>query len=195
MEVNSSGNIAFYYSVAALGWPTTAKLAHFARVGLERVPATTGAAALVGSPPALTSLHRQASQLIGGYSGLTKRIRSLRGYPIVLNVWASWCIPCRAEFNLFAAASDRYGRRVAFLGANAEDSSGDARAFLHQHRVSYPSYSVSTVGQLSPFAFIEGLPTTIFISREGKVVDVHSGQYDSQGVLDSDIATYARPGR
>jgi cytochrome oxidase Cu insertion factor (SCO1/SenC/PrrC family)/thiol-disulfide isomerase/thioredoxin len=191
MELNSSGNIAFYYSVAALGWPTTAKLVHLARVGLERVPATTGAAALAGSPASLASLHRQASRLIGDYSGLARRIRSLRGYPIVLNVWASWCIPCRAEFNLFAAASDRYGRRVAFLGANAEDSSGDARAFLRQHPVSYPSYSVSTTGQLSPLAFIEGLPTTIFINSSGKVVDVHSGQYDAQGVLDSDIATYA----
>ena len=191
MEVNSSGNIAFYYSVAALGWPTTAKLAHLARVGLERVPATTGAAALAGSPPKLASLHRQASRLIGDYSGLAKRIRSLRGYPIVLNVWASWCIPCRAEFNLFADASERYGRRVAFLGANTEDSSGDARAFLHQHPISYPSYSVSTTGQLSPFAFIESLPTTIFINKKGKVVNVHTGQYDTQGVLDSDITTYA----
>jgi cytochrome oxidase Cu insertion factor (SCO1/SenC/PrrC family)/thiol-disulfide isomerase/thioredoxin len=190
MEVNSSGNIAFYYSVAALGWPTTAKLAHLARAGLERVPATTGAAALAGSPPALASLHRQASRLIGDYAGLAKRIRALRGYPIVLNVWASWCIPCQAEFGLFAAASERYGRRVAFLGANAADSSSDARAFLHQHPVSYPSYSVATTGQLSPFASIEGLPTTIYINKRGKVVDVHSGQYDSQGVLDSDITTY-----
>jgi cytochrome oxidase Cu insertion factor (SCO1/SenC/PrrC family)/thiol-disulfide isomerase/thioredoxin len=191
MEVNSSGNIAFYYSVAALGWPTTAKLAHLARVGLERVPATTGAAALVGSPPKLAALHHQASELIGDYSGLAKRIRLLRGYPIVLNVWASWCIPCRAEFNLFADASERYGRRVAFLGANTEDSSGDARAFLHQHPISYPSYSVSTAGQLSPFAFIESFPTTIFINKKGKVVNIHTGQYDTQGVLDSDITTYA----
>lgn len=191
MEVNSSGNIAFYYSVAALGWPTTAKLAHLARVGLERAPASTGAAALAGSPAALASLHRQASRLIGGYANLVKRIRSLRGYPIVLNVWASWCIPCRAEFSLFANASERFGRRVAFLGANTEDAAGDARAFLHQHPVSYPSYSVSTTGQLSQFAFIESLPTTIFINEKGRVVNVHVGQYDSQSVLDSDIESYA----
>jgi len=190
MELNSSGNIAFYYSVAALGWPTTAKLAHLARVGLQRVPATTGAAALTGSPPKLAALHHQASQLIGDYAGLAKRIRSLRGYPIVLNVWASWCIPCRAEFNLFADASERYGRSVAFLGANTSDSSGDARAFLHQHPISYPSYSVSNTGQLSPLAFVESLPTTIFINKNGKVVNVHIGQYDTQGVLDSDIESY-----
>jgi cytochrome c biogenesis protein CcmG/thiol:disulfide interchange protein DsbE len=190
MVLNSTGQIAFYYSVAALGWPTTAKLAALARVALERVPATDSPAALAGSPPALASLHRLGAQIVGGYPALMRRIHSLRGYPIVLNVWASWCIPCRAEFKLFASASYEYGKRVAFVGANADDSTSDARAFLDQHRVSYPSYSVSTT-QLGALASIEGLPTTIFIDKRGKVVYVHSGQYDSPGILDTDIATYA----
>jgi cytochrome c biogenesis protein CcmG/thiol:disulfide interchange protein DsbE len=119
-----------------------------------------------------------------------RRVRSLRGYPIVLNVWASWCIPCREEFKLFQAAAFEFGKRVAFLGANADDTTSDAQAFLKQHRVSYPSYSVSTP-QLGPLAQIVGLPTTIFINKRGKVVYVHSGQYGSGGILDSDIATYA----
>lgn len=191
IEVNPTGQIAFYYSVASLGWPTTAKLARIAREGLQRVPASNSSSALAGSPQKLAALHRQASQIVGDYSGLAKRMHSLRGYPIVVNVWASWCIPCRAEFNLFAAASDRYGRQVAFIGVNAEDSRGDARAFLYQHPLSYPSYSVSTTAQLSHFAFIQGLPTTIFINKQGMVTDVHPGQYDSQGVLDGDITTYA----
>jgi cytochrome oxidase Cu insertion factor (SCO1/SenC/PrrC family)/thiol-disulfide isomerase/thioredoxin len=189
MLLNSTGQIAFYYSVAALGWPTAAKLEHLARVGLERVPAANSGSVLEGSPPALASLHRQAARIIGNYSGLVRRIHELRGYPIVLNVWASWCIPCRAESKLFASASDRYGKRVAFIGANADDSAGDAKAFLQQHRVSYPSYSVSTT-QLAPYALIEGLPTTIFFNKRGKVVYIHSGQYGSQRVLDSDISTY-----
>jgi len=194
MVLNSAGQIAYYYSVAALGWPTPTRLAHLARIALARVPATNPTSTLAGSPPALASLHKQAAQLIGGYNGLIRRIHALRGYPIVLNVWASWCIPCRSEFNLFAAASARYGHQVAFLGANADDSAGDARAFLHQHPISYPSYGVSTT-DLSPLASIEGLPTTIFISKTGKVLEVHTGQYDSQGILDSDISTYALAGR
>jgi cytochrome c biogenesis protein CcmG/thiol:disulfide interchange protein DsbE len=190
MVLNSAGKIAFYYSVAALGWPSTARLARLAHQALERVPATTSASALSDSPPALAALHQQAARVVGGYPALARRIHALRGYPIVLNVWASWCVPCRAEFNLFAAASDRYGRRVAFVGADADDSTGDAKAFLQQHRVSYPSYSVSTT-QLTPWASIIGLPDTIFISKSGKVVYFHSGQYASQGALDSDIASYA----
>lgn len=190
MVLNSAGKIAFYYSVAALGWPSTARLAQLAREALRRVPATNGTSALEGSAPELASLHHQAARIVGGYAALARRIRSLRGYPIVLNVWASWCVPCRTESKLFASASERYGNRVAFIGADADDSTGDAKAFLQQHRVSYPSYSVSTT-QLTPLASIIGLPDTIFISKSGKVVYLHSGEYASQGALDSDIASYA----
>ena len=108
----------------------------------------------------------------------------------MINAWASWCGPCRSEFGLFASASARYGRRVAFLGADTNDSAGDARTFLAQHPVSYPSYQTTTT-DLSSLAVIEGLPTTIFINPAGKVVYVHIGQYDAQGTLDQDISTYA----
>ncbi|MGB0091478.1 MAG: TlpA disulfide reductase family protein, partial [Solirubrobacteraceae bacterium] len=105
----------------------------------------------------------------------------------------SWCTPCRSEFGLFASASARYGRQVAFLGADTSDSTGDAQAFLTQHHVSYPSYQMST-SDLRSLAVIEGLPTTIFISRAGKVAYVHTGQYNAQGSLDGDITSYALGG-
>jgi cytochrome c biogenesis protein CcmG, thiol:disulfide interchange protein DsbE len=109
----------------------------------------------------------------------------------VLNEWASWCGPCRGEFPLFASVSARYGRQVAFLGVDTNDSTGDGRAFLTQHPVSYPSYQGSS-SQLAPLAVLEGLPTTIFIDRAGKVVDVHTGQYGTQAALENDIEHYAR---
>jgi thiol-disulfide isomerase/thioredoxin len=126
---------------------------------------------------------------------LRARIRALRGYPIVINAWASWCTPCRSEYPLLASASERYGRSVAFLGADTDDSAGDAQQFLTQHPVSYPSYQ-STSGQLHGLLAggLEGLPTTIFIGRTGKVVSVHTGQYDSQGSLDGDVQSYALGG-
>jgi thiol-disulfide isomerase/thioredoxin len=141
---------------------------------------------LAGSPPALSAVHTQGGELLGDQSALVARVRSLRGYPVVINAWASWCTPCRGEFGLLASASAQYGRRVAFLGVDANDSAGDARAFLAQHPVSYPSYQ-STTAALGSIAAIEGLPTTIYVNRAGKVVYVHVGQYETQGTLDGDI--------
>lgn len=79
---------------------------------------------------------------------------------------------------------------MAFLGADTDDAAGDARTFLAQHR-QYPSYRTSTAG-LSWLAAIQGLPTTVYVSPAGKVVYVHTGQYDAQGTLDQDISSYAR---
>jgi cytochrome oxidase Cu insertion factor (SCO1/SenC/PrrC family)/thiol-disulfide isomerase/thioredoxin len=191
--VSASGQLLYYRAVSTAGWASTRVLVRYVRAALARAPKTTGAATaqqqLAGSPPPLAAVHQQAGQLLGSQSALTARLRALRGYPVVINAWASWCGPCREEFGLLAYASAHYGRRIAFLGADTDDSAGDARTFLAQHPVSYPSYQTST-SSLGSLAVIEGLPTTIFIDRTGRVVYVHTGQYDSQGTLDEDIQNY-----
>lgn len=157
---------------------------------LKTPSAATAAAMLAGSPAKLSGLHAQASGLLGGYEDLKARLAGLRGYPVVLNAWASWCPPCRAEFPIFASASATFGRRVAFLGADTEDQTGAARAFLAAHHVSYPSYQASD-DDLEGIAPLRGTPTTIFINRAGDVVYTHTGQYETQATLDQDVARYA----
>lgn len=194
--ITADGRIAYYRDISTDGWLGTRTLAARVRAALvrpSRGPASLAAALarLTGSPPPLAALHRQADRLIGSQAALQARIRALRGYPIVINAWASWCDPCRAEFRLFANASAIYGTNVAFLGADVNDQPASAQAFLDSHPVSYPSYQSTTnpLPHLLPGG-LEGTPTTIFINRAGRVVHVHTGQYLSQGALDADIKAY-----
>jgi cytochrome oxidase Cu insertion factor (SCO1/SenC/PrrC family)/thiol-disulfide isomerase/thioredoxin len=191
--ISPAGEFLWYHDVSVGGWPALDALVSKVRYALAHAPKShlPGASQLAGSPAALQALHQQAGQLLG--PGLEARLHALRGYPIVINAWASWCTPCQAEFHLFGAASLRYGRQVAFLGADTNDSSGNARAFLKQHPISYPSYQTS-ISALSTLAAIEGLPTTIFVNRSGKVVDVHTGQYAALQTLESDIRSFALGG-
>ncbi len=193
--ISPSGEFLWYHDVSSGGWPTRAGLVEQIHAALAPAPRSppTGAyaqAQLASSPAPLAELHTQAGQLLGSEPALAARLRSLRGYPVVLNVWASWCPPCRAEFPLLADASVKYGRKVAFLGADTEDQATSARSFLADHRVAYPSYQATTE-DLSSLAAFEGVPTTLFFDRAGKLAYLHSGQYEAQGTLDRDIETHA----
>jgi cytochrome oxidase Cu insertion factor (SCO1/SenC/PrrC family)/thiol-disulfide isomerase/thioredoxin len=194
---SASGRILWDWEVSTSGWLSRNALIKQVRYALARAPKVPTTAAsthadLAGSPPALAQIHAQADDLLGGESELAARIRSLRGYPVVLNVWGSWCGPCQAEFGLLASASARYGRKVAFLGADVEDNTADARTFLTQHPVSYPSYQTEPddLTAIIPQGIV-GTPETIFFNRAGKIVHVQISEYLSQGAIDGDVLSYA----
>jgi len=198
---NAAGHKVWYQEVYTAGWPSLQTLVATVRGALSPgAGGTTAVAAkreLAGSPPPLAALHRQASTVLrGDQRALDARIRALRGYPIVVNVWGSWCEPCQAEFRLFARASAEFGKQVAFLGADTnEPSAADGQQFLNQHHVSYPSYETTpqSMQALLPGG-LQGTPTTIFIAPDGHQTYVNLGPYESQGALDHAIETYALGG-
>src|SRR3954451_2072291 len=77
---------------------------------------------LSGSPQPFAGLHAQANQLIGGgKSAFDQRLAQLKGHPVVINKWASWCVPCQTEFPVFQSVSTRRGTSVGFLGVDGTD--------------------------------------------------------------------------
>ncbi|HET6997095.1 MAG TPA: TlpA disulfide reductase family protein [Solirubrobacterales bacterium] len=150
--------------------------------------------ALAGSPPPLAALHEQANELLpGGLDAYEKRIEALRGYPVVVNAWASWCGPCRFEFPALQQLSARYGKRVAFLGVDAEDDADAAQTFLDEEPVPYPSYSDP---DKDVYDSIEGygFPNTAFYDRDGELLYVRKGAYADEAALEEDIRRYALQG-
>jgi cytochrome c biogenesis protein CcmG/thiol:disulfide interchange protein DsbE len=147
--------------------------------------------AFAGSPPPLAALHRRANEIIpGGRAELQRQIKALKGYPIVVNVWGSWCGPCRLEFPSFQQQAVRYGRRVAFLGVDARDNRGAATKFLRDYPVTYPSVEdgdESVLGRLGG----RGYPSTAFYDRRGKLVTLHQGLFRSDAELSDAIRRYA----
>lgn len=152
------------------------------------------AKALAGSPAPLAALHRQADRLLpGGKDAYEGRIAALRGYPAVVNVWASWCGPCRFEFPHFQHAAADYGKRVAFLGVDTQDSDDAASTFLEEAPVPYPSYTDPDKEIGEAIGASLGLPDTAFYDRHGKLVYLKQGPYSDEAELRADIERYALP--
>jgi cytochrome c biogenesis protein CcmG, thiol:disulfide interchange protein DsbE len=151
------------------------------------------AKALAGAPPPLAGLYKQANELLpGGVDAYEKRIAELRGYPIVVNVWASWCGPCRFEFPVLQKLSARYGKEVAFLGVNSEDSEDAAATYLREEPVPYPSYSDPDKDILDSLgATFGGVPDTAIYDSSGELVFLKQGPYEENSELEADVRRYA----
>lgn len=150
---------------------------------------------LSDSPNELARLHVQASRLLdGGRKAFDYRLLELRGYPVVVNVWASWCGPCREEFPLFQKESAALGREVAFLGVNFQDDPDAAATFLESYPVPYPSYLDPDASITDSLGAGKGLPVTVFFDRGGKQTYTRYGPYRSADELRADIARYAERG-
>lgn len=99
--------------------------------------------------------------------------------PAVVNVWASWCLPCRAEAPLLKQAYDRFGDQVEFIGIDYNDTQTGARQFLAEfdlpfrHYFDRPGESFSDLGGF-------GVPRTYFFASSGELVTTHSGVIDEQ---------------
>jgi cytochrome c biogenesis protein CcmG/thiol:disulfide interchange protein DsbE len=99
--------------------------------------------------------------------------------PAVVNVWASWCAPCRSEAPLLNEAYETYGDRIEFIGVDVQDSQADAKAFLAEFGLPFEHFFDRDRTIPNHYGGI-GTPITIFLGPHGEVFAVHNGILDER---------------
>lgn len=174
-------------AAAALG---LAACSDDATLSSEPQPATSPQIAPGEGAPAANAA--QADRIVGsGRAAFDRRMEALRGHPVVVNQWASWCTTCRVEFPYFKAATERFADRVAFLGLDSRDDRGAAEAFQAEVPAGFPSVFDEDASVARDLGGGTSWPTTFFFDAEGELVHVRLGAYATAEQLADDIARFA----
>ena len=113
--------------------------------------------------------------------GTTASLDALRGKPVVVNFFASWCTPCRLEMPDFEAVHVTLGARVHFIGLNLQEGVSNAKDVVADTKV---TYAIGLDRDGSIYRGYNGftMPTTVFLDANGAVVKLHSGSLDAAGL-------------
>jgi cytochrome c biogenesis protein CcmG, thiol:disulfide interchange protein DsbE len=128
--------------------------------------------------------------LPGARPALDRRLAALKGHPVVVNIWAAWCGPCREELPVLQRLSLDMGKQVAFLGVDLRDNRESAARLLQRFPLTYPSYE-DPDGEIYNAQRLQGVPSTLFYDRRGRQSFVHQGPYFEAADLEADIRRYA----
>lgn len=148
-------------------------------------------AAAVGAPPAgaktpgeveVGQVLRQAP--MQGILGPSRLLSDFRGKPLIINVWASWCGPCKAEMPSLQRLAKRAGQQVQVIGISTDDYQDRAESFVRTFGIAFPNFIDSKL-RLEHMLGAERLPLTLLVDAQGKVVAKHFGarEWDSPQAL------------
>ena len=149
--------------LAGLGW-----------IWVNRVPAGEAVAAAASLPAAPAIGHPAPEVALANTGGQSFSLADLRGTPVVLNFWATWCPPCRAELPELQAASERLAGQVAIIGVNQAEAPADVLAFASQLELTF-EIPLDVQMEASRRYQVRSLPTTFFIDRSGVIRQMQVG--------------------
>jgi cytochrome c biogenesis protein CcmG/thiol:disulfide interchange protein DsbE len=110
-----------------------------------------------------------------------EEVLAVIGRPVVVNVWASWCHPCRSEAPLLAAAHSQFDGEIEFIGVDVQDNQSDAKSFVSQFGLEFTHYFDRDRSVPNHFGVI-GTPVTMFFDAEGNLVSTHLGVIDERSL-------------
>jgi cytochrome c biogenesis protein CcmG/thiol:disulfide interchange protein DsbE len=127
------------------------------------------------SPPA-TGKSVQDFTLLD-INGQSVRLSALRGKPVVVNFWATWCVPCREEMPLLGRSADQLKDRVVFLTINNDEQANVVREFMDELSIQMPAL-LDPGGKINELYYVQSYPNTFFIDSDGVLRAQHIGQLD-----------------
>jgi len=133
----------------------------------------------VGSP--LRDLSMQ------GLNGPSRKVSDFKGKPLIINVWASWCGPCRAEMGSLDRLAKRYGKQITVIGISTDDYPQNARMFLQKSGTAFPMYIDDKPWPLENMLGANRLPLTVLVDADGKVLGKYYGaqEWDSREAVEA----------
>lgn len=119
-----------------------------------------------------------------GIVGPSRLLSDFRGKPLIINVWASWCGPCKAEMPSLQRLAKRAGQQVQVIGISTDDYQERAESFVRTFDIGFPNFIDSKL-RLEHMLGAERLPLTLLVDAQGKVVAKHFGarEWDSPQAL------------
>jgi thiol-disulfide isomerase/thioredoxin len=138
------------------------------------------------------SVLREAS--LYGFAGDYRKLSELRGKPLIINVWASWCGPCRAEMGSLERLARRFGgKQFNIIGISTDDHANAAAAFLAQSKVTFDNYHDQHL-MLEGMLGADTIPLTVLVDAEGRVLKKVRGskRWDSPDSLELISKTFGK---
>ncbi len=136
--------------------------------------ATTGSQLAENRPPAVGVIAPDFA-LKDANTGQTVTLSSLRGKPVWINFWASWCPPCKLEMPDMQAAYEQYkSQSLVMLGVDIQESADTVKQFTTSHKYGW-TFLLDADGHLTDRYLIQSIPTHLFVSKDGVIKAIHAG--------------------